>query len=59
MQLGQAGTAAAQGVLTFDNGTIDVNNATVGNQGVGNGGAGVGIINLNSNSTLGVRRRSK
>jgi fibronectin-binding autotransporter adhesin len=53
MQLGQAGTASALGVLTFDNGVIDVNNATVGNQEVGSGGVGVGIINLNTNSTLG------
>ncbi len=53
MQLGQAGTAAAQGVLTLDNGVIDVNNATIGNQEVGNGAAGVGVVNLNTNSTLG------
>jgi fibronectin-binding autotransporter adhesin len=53
MQLGQAGNAAAQGVLTLDNGVIDVNNATIGNQEIGNGGAGVGIVNLNTNATLG------
>jgi len=53
MQLGQAGNAAAQGVLTLDNGVIDVNNATIGNQEIGNGAAGVGVVNLNTNSTLG------
>ena len=53
MQLGQAGTAGASGVLTLDDGVIDVNDATIGNQEVGNGGAGVGIVNLNRNAGLG------
>ncbi|HZT22225.1 MAG TPA: hypothetical protein VFB55_04900, partial [Verrucomicrobiae bacterium] len=44
MQLGQAGNvgADAHGMLTFDNGLIDVNNATIGNQEVSGGGIGVG-----------------
>ncbi len=53
MQLGQAGSANAQGVLTLDNGTINANNAVVGNQEVTGGGAGVGVVNLNSNSVYG------
>ena len=54
MQLGQGGNtgANATGVLTLDNGLIDVNNATVGNQEASGGGSGVGIINLNHNATL-------
>ena len=52
MELGQAGTASALGVLTLDNGFLNVNSAVIGNQEVGNGGAGVGIVNLNSNATL-------
>ena len=51
MQLGQAGTASAQGVLTLDNGLVNANNATIGNQEVGGGGTGIGIVNLNTNST--------
>ncbi len=58
MQLGQAGNAAAQGVLTLDNGVIDVNNATIGNQEIGNGAAGVGVVNLNTNSTALCRSRA-
>lgn len=55
LQLGQAGNAGAdsQGVLTFDNGVVDANNATVGNQEVSNGGAGIGIVNLGTNSVYG------
>ena len=55
MQLGQAGNAGvnALGVLTMDDGVVNVNNATVGNQGVSSGGTGVGIINLNTNVALG------
>ena len=55
MQLGQGGNSSAnsQGVLTFDNGVIDVNNATVGNQEVSGGGTGIGVVNLNSNSIAG------
>ncbi|HWD94318.1 MAG TPA: autotransporter-associated beta strand repeat-containing protein [Verrucomicrobiae bacterium] len=56
MQLGQAGNsgANAQGVLTFDDGVVDVNNATIGNQEVSGGGMGVGVVNLNSNSVAGM-----
>ena len=55
MQLGQGGNAGAnaQGVLTLDNGIIDVNNATIGNQEVSGGGTGVGVVNLNRNNALG------
>jgi autotransporter-associated beta strand protein len=55
MQLGQGGNAGASalGVLTLDNGVIDVNNATIGNQEVSSGGKGVGVVNLNTNSVLG------
>jgi autotransporter-associated beta strand protein len=54
MQLGQAGNAGvnALGVLTLDNGVVDVNNATNGNQEVSGGGTGVGVINLNTNASL-------
>jgi fibronectin-binding autotransporter adhesin len=53
MQLGYAGTAGlnATGVLTFDNGIVNVNTVNVGNQSVSGGGAGVGTINVNTNST--------
>lgn len=56
MQVAQAGPAGvnAQGVLTLDAGTVDVNNATVGNQEVSSGGTGVGLVNLNSNSVAGL-----
>ncbi|HTL72555.1 MAG TPA: autotransporter-associated beta strand repeat-containing protein [bacterium] len=56
MRLGLAGPAGinALGVLTLDAGTVDVNYATVGNQGSSSGGSGVGIINLNSNSVAGL-----
>ncbi|HEV2454295.1 MAG TPA: autotransporter-associated beta strand repeat-containing protein [Verrucomicrobiae bacterium] len=50
MELGQAGNGNAQGVLTLDNGVINVNNAIVGNQEVSGGGTGVGVVNLNSNA---------
>ncbi len=52
MQLGYAGNAGlnALGVLTLDNGIVNVNNVNVGNQTVSSGGAGAGIINLNTNS---------
>ena len=55
MQLGQAGNSGANalGTLTLDNGVIDVNNTTIGNQEVSGGGTGVGIVNLNSNSAAG------
>lgn len=55
LQLGQGGNsgANAQGVLTFDNGVVDVNNAFIGNQEVSGGGMGVGVVNLNSNSIAG------
>src|SRR5258708_18548288 len=45
MQLGQGGNtgANATGVLTVDNGLIDVNKATVGNQEVSGGCSGAGI----------------
>jgi autotransporter-associated beta strand protein len=53
--LGQGGNAGANGFgsLTLDNGSVNANNVTVGNQAVGSGGTGVGVINLNSNSVLG------
>ena len=53
MELGQAGNANAQGVLTLDNGFVSANSAVIGNQEVSGGGAGVGIVNLNSNATYG------
>ena len=55
LQLGQGGNAGAgaQGVLTLDNGVVDVNNATIGNQEVSGGGTGVGVVNLNANNTAG------
>jgi fibronectin-binding autotransporter adhesin len=53
MELGQAGNANAEGVLTFDNGVITASSAVIGNQGVSGGGAGVGIVNLNANATYG------
>jgi fibronectin-binding autotransporter adhesin len=53
MQLGQAGNANAQGVLTLDNGIVNANNAVVGSQEVSGGGAGVGVVNLNSNAVYG------
>lgn len=54
MQLGQGGNAGAnsQGTLSFNNGSVDVNNATIGNQEVSSGGMGVGIVNIGSNATL-------
>ncbi|HUA65619.1 MAG TPA: autotransporter-associated beta strand repeat-containing protein [Alphaproteobacteria bacterium] len=53
MQLGSAGNANAQGVLTLDNGTVNANNAVIGNQEVSGGGAGIGVVNLNSNAVYG------
>lgn len=55
MQLGQGGTAGAnsEGTLTLDNGVVNVNNATIGNQEVSGGGSGVGVVNLNTNSSFG------
>lgn len=53
MELGQAGTANEQGVLTLDNGSIYANNAIIGSQEVSGGGTGVGIVNLNSNAAYG------
>ncbi len=55
MQIGEAGDAGADatGVLTLDNGLVDVNDATIGNQASGNGGAGVGVVNLGSDSSIG------
>jgi fibronectin-binding autotransporter adhesin len=54
MQLGQGGNAGAssQGTLSFNNGSVNVNNATIGNQEVSSGGMGVGIVNIGSNATL-------
>ncbi len=53
MHIGYAGNSGlnALGVLTLDNGVVNVNTLNVGNQTVTSGGKGVGIINLNSNST--------
>ena len=55
MQLGQGGTAGAnaQGVLTFDNGVVNANDAIIGNQEISSGGMGVGVVNLNTNATFG------
>ncbi|HEY1786856.1 MAG TPA: autotransporter-associated beta strand repeat-containing protein, partial [Verrucomicrobiae bacterium] len=55
LQLGEGGNAGAnaQGVLTLDNGTINANNATIGNQAVSAGGTGTGVVNLNTNVTFG------
>jgi fibronectin-binding autotransporter adhesin len=55
MQLGVGGNAGAnaEGMLTLDNGAVNVNNATIGNQEVSAGGTGVGIVNLNTNTTYG------
>lgn len=55
MQLGQGGTAGAnaQGVLTFDNGVVNANDAIIGSQEVSSGGMGVGVVNLNTNATFG------
>ncbi len=55
LQLGQGGIAGAnsQGTLTLDNGTVNANNATIGNQEVSGGGAGIGIVNLNTNASFG------
>lgn len=61
LQLGTSGTngIGALGVLTYDNGVFNVNNALVGDQTVSyaasgtSGAPGVGIINLNTNSTYG------
>ena len=54
MQLGQGGNAGAnsQGTLSFNNGSVNANNATIGNQEVSSGGMGVGIVNIGSNATL-------
>lgn len=41
------------GVLTFDNGIIDANTIEAGTQTTADGGGGVGIVNVNSNATLG------
>ena len=54
LQLGIAGAATinALGVLTFNNGVVDANYVTNGNQSVSSGGYGAGIINLTTNATL-------
>jgi fibronectin-binding autotransporter adhesin len=55
MQLGQGGNPGAnsQGTLNFNNGSVNANNATIGNQEVSSGGTGVGIVNISStNATL-------
>jgi len=54
MQLGQGGDAGAnsQGTLNFNNGSVNVNNATIGNQEVSSGGTGVGIVDIGTNATL-------
>ncbi|HEY9509654.1 MAG TPA: autotransporter-associated beta strand repeat-containing protein, partial [Verrucomicrobiae bacterium] len=56
MLIGQSGSAGANalGVLTLDNGTVDVNNATIGNQAASAGGTGIGVVNLNRNDLLDV-----
>jgi autotransporter-associated beta strand protein len=54
MQLGQGGNAGAnsQGTLNFNDGSVNVNNATIGNQEVSSGGTGVGIVSIGTNATL-------
>jgi len=54
MQLGQGGNAGAnsQGTLNFNLGSVNVNNATIGNQEVSSGGTGVGVVNIGTNATL-------
>ncbi|HKW27987.1 MAG TPA: autotransporter-associated beta strand repeat-containing protein [Verrucomicrobiae bacterium] len=55
MQLGQGGNPGAnsQGTLTFNNGSVNANNATIGNQEVSSGGTGVGIVNISTtNATM-------
>jgi fibronectin-binding autotransporter adhesin len=54
MQLGQGGNAGAnsQGTLNFNIGSVNANNATIGNQEVSSGGTGVGIVNIGTNATL-------
>ena len=54
MQLGQGGNAGAnsQGTLNFNDGSVNANNATIGNQEVSSGGAGVGLVNIGTNATL-------
>lgn len=58
LDLGVAGTsspypAAAVGILTFNNGTITVNNVWCGwQQYSANGAPGIGIINIGTNATL-------
>ena len=54
MQLGQGGNPGAnsQGTLNFNDGSVNVNNATVGNQEASSGGTGVGIVNIGTNATL-------
>ena len=54
MQLGQGGNPGAdsQGTLNFNNGSVNANNATLGNQEVSSGGTGVGIVNIGTNATL-------
>lgn len=54
MQLGQGGNPGAnsQGTLNFNNGSVNANNATIGNQEVSSGGTGVGIVNIGTNATL-------
>ena len=60
MLLGTGSTAPGTngtGVLTFDNGIVDVNILNVGNQANSAGGAGIGVINMSTNSTLKVNTR--
>jgi len=54
MQLGQGGNAGAnsQGTLNFNIGSVNVNNAIIGNQEVSSGGLGVGLVNIGTNATL-------
>ena len=54
MQLGQGGNPGAnsQGTLNFNNGSVEANNAILGNQEVSSGGTGAGIVNIGTNATL-------
>ena len=56
LKLGVAGAAspstAADGVLTFDNGTVTFSTILVGDQSVSAGAPGAGTINIGTNATL-------
>ena len=62
MQLGGGSAATSPlasgtGILTFDNGIIDVNTLNVGTQTASAGAPGIGVINMSTNCTLKVNTR--